>query len=280
MGAVQRLQLEGASANIYRIAPSWENNRTLAIGAIEFPSLEAGRGLLSKVEYIAREEGLGAILGPLDGDTWHSYRLVYESDGRPPFIMEPTSGEFDLPAFENAGFSPVSFYASSIASISESIGRQKPCMDGITVEPWDGENGGALIRDMFNLSMKSFANNKFFSPISYAAFLEIYEPLLPFIQKEHVLFAINEEGNLKGYLFGTPDFLDQTDCRAIILKTYASTVRGVGYLLADRFHRRAADMGYKSVIHALMHDENVSLDRSKKHKARVFRRYALMGKSV
>ena len=65
---------------------------------------------------------------------------------------------------------------------------------------------------------------------------------------------------------------------AAILKTYASGLRGVGHLLADTYHRRALDMGFTQVIHALMHEDNASRDRSEKHKAHTFRRYALMGR--
>ena len=55
---------------------------------------------------------------------------------------------------------------------------------------------------------------------------------------------------------------------------------GVGHLLADTFHRVARELGFLDVIHALMHIDNVSLDRSRAHAARIFRRYALMGRRL
>ena len=155
--------------------------------------------------------------------------------------------------------------------------KRLPSVDGVTVEPWDGEDGEALIRHLFDMSGASFARNRFFTPIEFEAFLDIYKPMMPHIDPSHVLFARDGGGALCGFLFGTPDLADTTGKPAAIIKTYASGVRGVGHLLADTYHRRAIDMGFEKVIHALIHVDNTSRDRSLRHGARVFRRYALMG---
>ena len=52
----------------------------------------SGIKLLEAISETARKEGFKALLGPLDGDTWHAYRVVTESDGSMPFMMEPKSG--------------------------------------------------------------------------------------------------------------------------------------------------------------------------------------------
>ena len=85
---------------------------------------------------------------------------------------------------------------------------------------------------------------------------------------------------LVGFLFGLPDWLETTDGETVIIKTYASTLRGVGHLLADTFHRRALSKGFKHVIHALMHVDNISRERSARYGARIFRGYALMGRRL
>lgn len=280
MTQTQNMAIDGAAATIYRTAPDWDGLKALAVGNIEFASAKAGSRLLQSIEKTARAEGFGALLGPLNGDTWHTYRLVMESDDSPPFMMEPVSGAHDLAAFQDAGFAPISHYVSSIADLRDTLGEAPAPIAGITIEPWDGEDGEVLIRHLFDISTASFANNMFFTPISFDAFLDIYRPLLPFIQKDHVLFARDDAGAVKGFLFGTPNFLDQSEQRSVILKTYASSVRGVGHLLADSYHRRCMDRGFARVIHALMHQSNISRDRSAKHQARIFRKYALMGKKV
>lgn len=273
----ETISIDGAKAVIYRSAPKWEELPALAIGGIQFSSADAGADLLRQIGVIAKNEGFQALLGPLDGDTWHSYRLVYKSDGSAPFLMEPTSGEHDLDAFEKAGFKPVSQYISATAQLEDTLSDTPASVSGVTVENWDGENGEALIKHLFDMSTSSFAKNRFFTPIQFDDFLDIYKPLLPFIDKQHVLFARDKNAGLKGFLFGMPNMLAQDDKPSVILKTYASSMRGVGHLLADTYHRRAIDMGFETVIHALIHEDNTSRERSEMHKARVFRKYALMG---
>ncbi len=272
--------IENSKATLYRKAPSWGEFKTAAIGGIKFKSVAEGVELLTRVAAKCSDEGYEALVGPLDGDTWHSYRLVCQSDGSAPFLMEPTSGEHDLAIFEQSDFEPISKYISAKAKLADTLGKRPAEIPGVTIRPWDGENGEALIRDLFDMSAEAFAGNKFFSPIAFEDFMAIYEPLLPLIQKEHVFFARDEENALKGFLFGSPDFMDHSGKPSVILKSYASRMYGVGHLLADTYHRRAIEMGFESVIHALIHEDNISRSRSEVHKADVFRRYALMGRKL
>jgi hypothetical protein len=272
----ERVSIAGAAALVYRDAPDWEGKRAAAIGGVAFDSAEAGQALLADLAAGLRTEGFRALLGPMDGDTWHRYRLVAESDGSPPFVLEPTSGVYDRAAFVAAGFSPISSYVSARAKLVDTLAPDPVRMPGIVVTPWDGEGAEQLIAQLFNMSASSFAGNHFFKPIALEAFLELYRPVLPLLDSRHVLFAHTQAGQLVGFLFGMPDRLAPTR-PAAILKTYASALRGVGHLLADSYHRRALDLGFTEVIHALMHEDNSSRDRSERHKAKVFRRYELMG---
>jgi hypothetical protein len=222
-----------------------------------------------------RADGFGALLGPMDGDTWHTYRLVSESDGSAPFLMEPTSGPHDLQAFTAAGFAPVSRYVSARALLSNTITEGPVEMPGVTVANWDGKDAEGLIQKLFAMSGAAFQKNRFFKPIGLESFLDLYRPIMPFVDPEHVFFARQGEA-LVGFLFGMPDRAAPDGKPAAILKTYASALRGVGHLLADTYHRRAIEMGFTHVIHALMHEDNASRASSEKHKATVFRRYALM----
>ena len=126
MTAPEPIAIDGASALVYRTAPDWDGLKALAIGGIKIETVEAGTALLQRIATLAQEEGFAALLGPLDGDTWHSYRVVVESDGTPPFLLEPVSGPDDLAAFEAAGFVQVSQYISAIASLTDTLGETPP----------------------------------------------------------------------------------------------------------------------------------------------------------
>lgn len=277
MTPTKALSCPGARATLYREAPPFEGLRTAAVGQFSCDSAEAGAAVLNAARARLAAEGFGAVIGPMDGDTWHSYRLVAESDGSPPFLMEPRSGPHDRAAFEAAGFAPISDYVSARARLADAAAAAPAQVAGVTINPWDGADAGALIEQLYAMSTTAFGANRFFKPIDKAAFLKLYDPVMPFVDPRHVLFARDARGGLVGYLFGIPDYLESTKPKTVILKTYASGLRGVGHALADAFHARALEMGYEHVIHALMHVDNSSRGRSAMHKANIFRRYALMG---
>jgi hypothetical protein len=277
MSAAEPVEVDGAKALIYRDAPGWDGLRTAAIGGFACADAASGRRVLDKAKTILKGEGFEALVGPMDGDTWHRYRVVSESDGSPPFAMEPTSGPHDKAAFIAAGFAPISEYVSSRAKLADAARGEAPLMAGIAISAWDGQGAEALVGRMFEMSFAGFANNRFFKPITRESFLKLYEPVMPLVDPRFVLFAHAFDGRLAGFLFGLPDRLEGAAPKTVILKTYASAMRGVGHGLADTFHRRAIELGYVDVIHALMHVDNVSRERSGRHGATIFRRYALMG---
>ncbi len=264
--------------DIYRDAPPWGGRRTAAVGRVRFGSETDGVALLAQVAEMLKREGFEGVVGPMDGDTWHAYRAVTDTDGSPPFLMEPTSGPYDLAVLNNTGFAPIGSYASLRVATKDAIGEQPANPPGIEIVNWDGERPEALFGEVYDLSLKSFSRNAFYKPITREAFLGLYMPYVPFLKRELIFFARAAGGELAGYLFGIPDFAQGHQPNAAILKTYASAVHGVGYALADAFHRNALNQGFETVIHALIHDDNISGARSRTHSAEVFRRYALFGR--
>lgn len=97
------------------------------------------------------------------------------------------------------------------------------------------------------------------------------------IDPELVLLAENDAGELKAFLFALPNLAEGPQPKAAILKTYASRVKGGGSMLANAFHERARKRGFVEVIHALMHESNLSATHSGNTGGEIFRRYALWG---
>jgi hypothetical protein len=271
---------QGAKLTLYRDAPNWDGVRTYAIGQFSCQSAAEGAALLHQVLALARDEGAQAVIGPMDGDTWHSYRLVSESDGRPPFLMEPVGKPHDSAAFATAGFAPISTYFSASVPTADVAGRGQPNTDGITIEAWDGTDPEALFGQVHALSCAAFARNPFYKPIDLADFLPMYLPFVPMMRRELILFARDDAGALAGFLFGIPNYAEGPKPTSAILKTYASLKKGAGFALSSQFYAAADALGFTTVIHALMHDDNLSALRSGANGATVFRRYALMGQRV
>lgn len=281
MSAPEEIRHDGARCAIWRDAPSWAGARTAAVGRFVAEDAASGAALLDAVTAKLAAEGFQAAIGPMDGDTWRNYRLVAESDGSPPFLMEPRSGPHDLAAFAAAGFEAISRYASARASVEAVIAAEPRALgDAFVVRPWDGTRAEELVLRLFDLSKAEFARAAFFKPIARDAFLELYRPVMAAVDPRLVLFAFDQSGDIAGFLFGFPDRLEGPNPKTAVLKTYASAAHGAGRALANAFHRAIADLGYTQVVHALMHERNASLRRSGQYGATAFRRYALMGRRL
>ena len=274
----EKFAKDGAKLTLYQDAPAWDGHGlTFAVGGFSCPDAASGAALLSEVMAAAKARGAQSVIGPMDGDTWHSYRLVTEGSERPAFLMEPTGSPHDLEAFEQAGFAEISAYFSAAVPLGGIDIAVVPETDGIILENWDGSDPEALFAQVHDLSCTAFADNPFYKPIDLPDFLAMYMPVVPLLKQELIWFARNDSGHLVGFLFGIPDYAQGPETKTAILKTYASLAKGAGYALSQQFYKSAKQMGFDTAIHALMHDDNLSASRSDTNGAEVFRRYALMG---
>lgn len=277
----EKITLGDARLTLYRDAPSWgEMTRTMAVGQFSCATAEGGADLLEQVAQQARKDGAEALIGPMDGDTWHSYRLITETDGSKPFLMEPSSKPHDIAAFKQAGFETVGSYFSASAPLA-GIPTNAPRETGeFQIETWDGTAPEALFTQVHALSCEAFAKNPFYKPIDLKAFLAMYMPVVPLLKQQLILFARAKDSALVGFLFGIPNYAEGAQPSAVILKTYASLRKGAGHALSAQFYRASKELGYQTALHALMHDDNLSAIRSGLNGAEVFRRYALMGRRL
>jgi hypothetical protein len=266
----------GASLAIYREAPSYDGQRTAALGQFQCDTAEDGARLIRAAMELVRSEGFGAVLGPMDGNTWGKHRLVVESDGRAPFLMEPGNPAHYVKAFEASGLQVVSRYVSAVRP-SDIAPSGSPPPAGLALRTFDPVRAEQELARIHALSLEAFADNHFYQPIALEDFLAGYRPVLGVIDPELVLLAEDDTGELRGFLFALPNYAEGQTPQSVILKTYASRMKGAGSMLANAFHERAKAKGFSEVIHALMHDSNLSAQHSDKTGGKVFRRYALWG---
>jgi GNAT superfamily N-acetyltransferase len=95
-----------------------------------------------------------------------------------------------------------------------------------------------------------------------------------------------QEGRLVGFSFSIPDWCQKErgePVDTVVYKTLAvrpgRSYAGLGSLLSERTNQIALELGYKNVIHALMHDSNHSRKISDRF-ARTIRRYTLYAKRL
>lgn len=274
-----QLAVPGGACTLYPDGPLWAGLPAAAIGTWHADNVEAGAALLALACERLRSMGAVAVVAPMNGDTWHSYRVVLESDGSPPFMLEPVSGPCDLAAFRAAGFEVVEQYVSARTPVP-AAGSIPPAISGISITAWDGTGASRLIGQLHAYAAGSFADKLFFKPLDDAGFRTLYEPLLGHVDPRMVLFAHDATGQMVGFLFGYPDFAQGPSPTQAVLKTYAARRAGAGWLLAWHFHEVARDLGYTHVVHALMHAANTSRKSSQRFGGVNFRRYGVMGKRL
>jgi L-amino acid N-acyltransferase YncA len=222
----------------------------------------------------------------MDGNTWRRYRFIAERGSEPPFFLEPDNPDAWREQFERAGFRVMATYTSALTG---DLTQEDPRVDttaaklrseGVTIRPFDVANAEAELRELFRLSLESFRANYLYSPIDEAEFLDQNRRALPFVVPDLVLMA--ERGRrLVGFAFALPDVLQRQRRNAVdtvIIKTVAVSPtmanHGLGGLLVGLVQRKAREQGFRRAIHALMHEQNVSQQISRRY-AHTIRRYAL-----
>ena len=139
------ISIDGASCRVWPDGPTWDAAPAAAIGKLSVADVAAGSEVLRLACDRLREGGRNAVLAPMDGDSWHAYRAVTESDGSPSFAMEPVAGPYDVAALQAAGFAAVTEYVSARAPVPP-VPSDAPDVPGVIVRAWDGQGAELLDR--------------------------------------------------------------------------------------------------------------------------------------
>jgi GNAT superfamily N-acetyltransferase len=270
--------------------PAYEQHRLGVIGHYSAAGDDAATAVLAAAQERLRLAGCTLAVGPMNGNTWRSYRVVTERGEQPPFFLEPTNPpEWPL-QFEREGFSSLASYFSALNSDLSRPDPRIPAIEkrmadtGVAIRPANSD----LRREMekiYGVSQVSFRQNFLYTEIPEAEFVAMYEPLFSVVRPELVLIA-ERASECVGYLFAIPDLAQKTrdlDVDTFIIKTVSilprPEIRGLGTLLVARAQQLGHEMGFRRCIHALMFEDNISLNISR-HYAGIMRKYTLYSKEL
>jgi GNAT superfamily N-acetyltransferase len=277
--------------------PAYQTETIGFIGHYESLSDEAAKKLLEHACQHLVKHGCTLAVGPIDGTTWRKYRFVTENPlEAPPFLLEPTHPPEYPKQWLQQGFTSLAHYTSALQNSLEADPAITKRLDklinarlakaGIRFRSLDATRIEGELESIFDISLKSFADNFLYSPISKAEFMGSYQKLLPFAVPDLVLFA-ELNGKAIGYVFGVPDILQKQRGETLdtfIVKTLAvlpqHTNKGLGTVLVDLVTRRAKELGFKKAIHALMLETNQSQAISERFSSQLLRRYTLYSKKL
>ncbi|MCA9092136.1 MAG: GNAT family N-acetyltransferase [Planctomycetaceae bacterium] len=280
-----------------RIACWWSDTPPLAghrVGILgHFDSHDDTAGI-QLLEHACRElaaHGCTFAVGPMNGNTWRNYRLVIDSLDTPPFFLEPQNPRHWPSLFTSTGFSVAVNYFSALddnlaqANVHRESLLQKLHLQGISLAPLDMTRLDSELNDIYEVTLASFADNDFFTPLSHTEFLDQYLALRPLVRPELILLARQNE-KLIGFVFGIPDLLQSNRGQPVdtlIVKTLALLPEyrrlGIGSLLVSECHAAAHRLGFRQAIHALMSESSIARNISR-HSARIIRRYALFSRPL
>jgi GNAT superfamily N-acetyltransferase len=274
----------------WKHTPTHKQHQVGILGHYSAVNDEAATALLLSAQEQLRAKGCTLAIGPMNGNTWRSYRFVTERGDQPSFFLEPAHPPEWPMQFNRAGFSPLASYFSALNSdLSRPDSRvaviaQKIADAGVVIRKGIPDLRQELEK-IYSVSRISFQNNFLYTEISQADFAAMYEPVLPIARPELVVLA-ERNGECVGYLFAIPDFAMKArgvEIDTFIIKTVSilpyPELRGLGTLLVARAQQIGYEIGYRRCIHALMFENNASLNISR-HYATVMRKYTLYSKDL
>lgn len=241
---------------------------------------DAVRGLLHDAARWLRDHGARRVIGPIDGDTWHRYRVNVGPFDTPQFLLEPWNPEYYAALWESAGFTVAESYSSKrvddVASLAVELApmQDRAASRGYRLRPIDPRRLRDELALIWDISRAIFRDNAFYAGISLDEFLGLYDGIERLLVPELVLFAESAEGETAGFLFAYPDPAPRVvDYKTIgVLPQHR---RGyVGWAMLHRVYTAALAMGRDVAYHCLMRDGNPSQSMDSGH-ATTFRRYLL-----
>lgn len=248
---------------------------------------EVAQRLLAEAVRWLRETGAGAVVGPMDGDTWHRYRLNVGPFDAPPFLMEPWNPPWYEEIWEGAGFRVLERYFSNRVDPAAAAAALEPkhraaLEAGYRLRRLEMGRFEEELRLLYRLSTAIFAGNFLYTGISEEEFLALYAGSRPVLDPDLVWFASTAGGEDVGFLFAFPDrfravaamrgrrnllaklrfLLHRNEADAVDFKTLGVLPEhrrsGLAAALMCQGHRVAVEKGYRTANHCLFREGNPS----------------------
>jgi GNAT superfamily N-acetyltransferase len=255
------------------------------IGHFTADDADAGCRVLEHAARQATRLGARRVIGPVDGSTWAPYRCTVESDGSPPFPLEPLTPLAWCEMFARAGFAHWAGYRSAVcddiaaelashAAAAGRIGRRTATV----LRPIDPAERGADRTSLHPLVLGSFAQARLFSAVDAAQFARRVDTLAARVVPGLAWLA-ERDGRPLGFVYGLPG-QSPGWAGSLVVKTLgvdpAAAGSGLGLLLMQHLFRSAQALGMSRAVLALMDESGLSSRMvARRIASRTFRRYAL-----
>ncbi len=291
--------LDGRRRVVGRCSLWWQQplhhagNQIGLVGHYATVDAASGQQLLANACKELAARGCTLAVGPMDGNTWRGYRFVTAGNDEPPFLLEPANPPEWPQQFMEYGFKPLANYYSSLDDRLDEeddpqarrAARRMADM-GVTLRSLEPVHFTQELKAIYRIVAASFRGGFLYQPVSEAEFVAQYEQIRPYVRPELVTIAMHEERPI-GFIFTLPDALPARlglPIETAVMKTLAvlpdRRFAGLGTHLGIVNRRTAYALGYRRMIHALMHESNKSRSISARYASTIFRRYTLFARPL
>jgi GNAT superfamily N-acetyltransferase len=250
---------------VARWSPTLTDDKGGPVGMLGFfeamNNPDAVRSLFVAAVAWLRAHQAGLIVGPMDGDTWHRYRLNLGPFDMPPFLLEPYNPPFYAALWEGAGFVPLKEYHSKFvrdpaaAAAALEPFQQRVLRQGGNLRRLDRKRFTEELRLIYDLSLRIFAGNFLYSAIPWPEFQQMYAPFASVLDADFIWFSRDATGHDVGFVFGYPDEHGSVNVKTLgVVPERRGT--GLAAALMQRFYAMAGEKGYKRVNLCLIRQGN------------------------
>ena len=271
----------------WKHGPQLEGRKVGAIGHYAAGSSAAAAAVLDEACRVLASNGMARVVGPMNGNLWRRHRFITSRGEHPPFFLEPENPDAYPLQFEAAGFQPFLRSTSSIVDdLTAPDDRAEEFAEAlkgrhVTIRPVDLQHFEQELGTIHALVSHHFDEHPLYSPVSKQVFIDKHLRARSIILPDLTLLA-EVDGKLVGFIFAVPDLLQERrgqEIDTLVVRTLAGAPErqyaGLGRLLLSTVHARAAERGFRHVIHALL-PESSHWETLGQRSARTIRQYAIV----
>ncbi len=283
LGVVEALQIKERqlAGKPWRTFSRGENQLTLmhnpdGSAYFGFINYADRQGFDAAVKQMLAEVGEKRLLGPINGNTFYSYRLaVNEFDWHlyPDALSHPEV----LQVLDNNGFTPRQYYTSTLGTINRkiwSLGQRVRLPESYRIVQCSGTDAYAYLSDVYAIAREAFAQADFYEPISKQDFLDIYMQSLAAVSPDLLMIYDGDVPVAFNFCYEDPEK------RFYVCKTTAirADYRSKRLILSmiDYSYRTMEQKGYGEVLYHFQNDRTRSLYAIFKDHMIRQKRYALL----
>lgn len=215
--------------------------------------------LFEKIFQRAREINLSKILGPINLDTWHTYRVISEGDQSPLFWGEPLCLSYYSELIDSQNPSNTINYYSAYREKYDNM------IEATEQSYLQALNNGISIkaqvaiapeqhRQIWQISSEIFSKNWAYSPINYEEFSELY-PILNTDNKSQLIYTASLKEEVIGFCSVIISGNNQRIVKTLALKKKFHGM-GLGNALVHCIHKDAKKGACAKIIYALIRNTN------------------------